>query len=201
MTETLFGYVSDYGLPVIAIAAYFSCLAVPIPTFAIMLSGGAFAASGDLILWQVMVSAYMAALLGDQSGFQIGRWGGPIVIENLERNPNRAAVIAKAKASVDCWGGLGIFFSTWLFAPLGPWVNLIAGASGMSRHRFFAWDAAGEAIWVTAYVSLGYVFGSHLPELAELVGDWAGLVTFAGITMVIGLLLVRAAVKHVSRSK
>lgn len=201
MTETVFGYVSVYGLPVIAIAAFFSCLAVPIPTFAIMLSGGAFAASGDLVLWQVLVSAYIAALLGDQSGFQIGRWGGPTVITTLERHPKRAAAIAKAKASVDRWGGLGVFLSTWLFAPLGPWVNLIAGASGMSRHRFLAWDATGEAIWVTAYVSLGFVFGSRLPELADLVGDWAGLVTFAGATMVLGVFLARAAIRHVRQSR
>ena len=200
MTEARFSYVSVYGLPVVAIAAFFSCLAVPIPTFAIMLSGGAFAASGDLVLLQVLITAYIAALLGDQSGYQIGRWGGPAVIAAIERGPSRAAAIAKAKAFVDRWGGLGVFFSTWLFAPLGPWVNLMAGASGMARHRFFAWDAAGEAIWVTAYVLLGYVFGSRLPELTELVGDWAGLVSFAGITMFLGVLLGRAAIRHMRRS-
>lgn len=196
MSEMLFGYVSNYGLPVIAIAAFLSCLAVPIPTFAVMLSGGAFAASGDLVLWQVLASAYGAAVLGDQSGFQIGRWGGPAVIGALERRPKSAAMIVRAQASIARWEGIGVFFSTWLFAPLGPWVNLVAGAAGMPRLRFIAWDATGEAIWVAAYVCLGFLFGSRLPELADLVGDWAGLVTSAGISAVLGFILARAAMRH-----
>lgn len=201
MTETLFGYVSTYGLPVIAISAFLSCLAVPIPTFAVMLAGGAFAASGDLVLWQVLACAYLAALLGDQSGFQIGRWGGPAVIGALEKSPTRAAMIAKARTAIARWGEIGVFFSTWLFAPLGPWVNLMAGAVGMSWLRFLAWDAAGEAIWVAGYVLLGFLFGSRLPELADLVGDWVGLVSSAGITLVLGVILARAAILHRRRHR
>ncbi len=196
MSDMLFGYVSSYGLPVIAIAAFLSCLAVPIPTFAVMLSGGAFAASGDLVLWQVLASAYVAAVLGDQSGFQIGRWGGPVVVGTLGRRPKSAAIIVRAQASVARWGGIGVFFSTWLFAPLGPWVNLVAGAAGMSRTRFIAWDAAGEAIWVLAYVSLGFLFGARLPDLANLVGDWAGLITSACLSAVLGAILVKTAIRR-----
>lgn len=201
MTEVFFGYVSSYGLPVIAIAAFLSCLAIPIPAFAVMLSGGAFAATGDLVLWQVLTTAYIAAMLGDQTGFQIGRWSGPAVIAALERHPRRAALIVRAQASVAQWGGIGVFFSTWLFAPLGPWVNLIAGAAGMERPRFVVWDAAGEAIWVTAYVLLGFLFGSRLPQLADLVGDSAGLVSSAGISLILGIFLVRAALHHWAQSR
>ena len=196
MTEVLFGYVSTYGLPVIAISAFLSCLAVPIPTFAVMLAAGAFAASGDLVLWQVLTCAYLAAVVGDQSGFQIGRWGGQAVIGALEKSPSRAAMIARAETSIARWGGTGVFFSTWLFAPLGPWMNLMAGAAGMSRLRFLLWDAAGEAIWVTGYVLLGFLFGTRLPELVDLVGDWAGLVSSAGVTVVLGVILARVAIRH-----
>ena len=201
MTETFFGYVSSYGLPVIAFAVFFSCLAVPIPTFAVMLSGGAFAATGDLVLWQVLAVAYGAAVLGDQTGFQIGRWGGARVIATLERDPKRAALIVKAQEAVAKWGGIGVFFSTWLFAPLGPWVNLMAGAAGMARPRFVLWDAAGEAIWVGVYVLLGFLFGSRLPELADLVGDSAGLVTSAGVSAILAVLLIRAAIRYRAHAK
>ncbi|MHA6326347.1 DedA family protein [Roseivivax sp. CAU 1753] len=200
MTETLFAYVSSYGLPVIAISAFLSCLAVPIPTFAVMLTGGAFAASGDLVLWQVLTTAYLAAVLGDQSGFHIGRWGGHAAVGAFGRSPKKAALIGRANDAVARWGGSAVFFSTWLFAPLGPWVNLVAGAAGMARLRFFVWDALGEAIWVSAYVGLGFLFGSRLPELVELVGDWAGLISSGGISLLLGVLLVRAAIRHRRRA-
>lgn len=193
MNEILFGFVSTYGLPVVAVSAYLSCLAVPIPTFAVMLAGGAFAETGDLVLWQVIATAYVSAVLGDQTGFQIGRWGGPSIIAALKRNGARAKLIARAQETVKSWGGIGVFFSTWLFAPLGPWVNLVAGAVRLPWLRFTTWDAAGEAIWVTLYVSLGFVFSERLPELADLVGDWAGLITSAAVMVFLGMLIFRAA--------
>ena len=191
MNEVLFGLVSSYGLPVVAISAFLSCLAVPIPTFAVMLAGGAFAATGDLGFWQVILTAYVAAMLGDQTGFQIGRWGGASVIAALSHNHARARLIERAQNDIRKWGGIGVFFSTWLFAPLGPWVNLVAGVVRMSWLRFTVWDFAGEAIWVTLYVSLGFLFGERLPELAELVGDWAGLISSLAVTVALGALIVR----------
>ncbi len=191
MTELLFGFVSSYGLPVIAITAFLSCLAVPIPTFAVMLCGGAFAATGDLVLWQVMLTAYGAAVLGDQAGFLIGRKGGSRIVARLARNGTRAALIARAQETIHSWGGLSVFFSRWLVSPLGPWVNLTAGAARLGWLRFTLWDAAGEAIWVLIYVMLGFVFAARLPELADIVGEWAGLISSAAIAGVIGLLLIR----------
>ncbi|NNE78871.1 MAG: DedA family protein [Silicimonas sp.] len=193
MNEVLFGLVSSYGLPVVAISAFLSCLAVPIPTFAVMLAGGAFAATGDLGFWQVILTAYVAAMLGDQTGFQIGRWGGASVIAALSHKHARARLIERAQNDIRKWGGIGVFFSTWLFAPLGPWVNLVAGVVRMSWLRFTVWDFAGEAIWVTLYVSLGFLFGERLPELAELVGDWAGLISSLAVTVALGALIVRKA--------
>ena len=61
MTELFFGLVATWGLVIIALSAYFSCRAVPVPTSAVMLAGGAFAAAGDLVLWQVCGVAYIAA--------------------------------------------------------------------------------------------------------------------------------------------
>ena len=190
MNETLFGYVSTYGLPVVAVAAYLSCLAIPIPTSAVMLAAGAFAAAGDLILWQVVTLAWLAAVLGDQTGFFIGRKGGARIIEILEAHPRRAALIGNARALMQRWGGVGVFFSTWLFAPLGPWVNFLAGSAKLSWIRFTLWDIAGEAIWVGLYVSLGFQFAARLPDITTILNDWAGLISAAVVTLGLALFLL-----------
>ena len=97
MTELLFGYVLAYGLPLIGLTAFLSCLAVPIPTFIVMLAGGAFAASGDLVLWQVLAIAFLGAVLGDQTGFLIGRYGGSRLVQKLKKHPKREPVLSKAQ--------------------------------------------------------------------------------------------------------
>lgn len=189
MTDTLFALVSVYGLWIVAGSAYLSCLAIPIPTAVVMLAAGGFAAAGDLVLWQVLGAAWLAAVLGDQTGFHIGRWGGPVLIDGIARRTGRHKLIGQARETVQRWGGIGVFFSTWLFAPLGPWVNLIAGAARLPRWRFTVWDVAGETIWVTAYVTLGYGFGSRLEELTDIVTDWSALIACAAITMTLAVLM------------
>lgn len=191
MSEIAFGLVSAYGVVIILIATYLSCLAVPVPTSFVMLAGGGFAASGDLALVSVVLAALAGAVMGDQSGFHIGRFGGVALATRLESKPQRAAVFGRARRFVERWGVVGVFFSTWLFSPLGPYVNLLAGATGMGWFKFTFWDTLGEVIWVAIYVGLGYAFASHIGQLAELLSNSVAFLTAGAITVLISLLLVR----------
>ncbi len=197
MTETLITLVSTYGLIVVAASAFLSCLAIPIPTAVVMLSAGAFSASGDLDLWQVLGTAWLAAVAGDQTGYHIGRFGGPPLIDVIARRTGRHRLIGQARDTVQEWGGIGVFFSTWLVAPLGPWVNLIAGAARLHRGRFTVADVAGETIWVSTYVLLGYSFGTRLDDLTQIVSDWSGLLASVAAAVALGLALyVRLRTRH-----
>lgn len=176
MTETIVELITDYGIYVIFASAFLSCLALPIPTSLMMLTGGAFVASGDLDAWPVGLSALAGAILGDQTGYLIGRLGGGALVARLSRSPTRAAVLKRATDLVDRRGGMGVFLSTWAVAPLGPWVNFIAGATGLSWLRFTVGDILGEVIWVTVYIGLGYTFMDHVTVVAQIMTDIVGLV-------------------------
>jgi membrane protein DedA with SNARE-associated domain len=89
-----------------------------------------------------------------------------------------------------------VFFSTWLVAPLGPWVNVAAGAAGMGALRFTLWDALGEAIWVAIYVGLGYAFAANIGALSSILGNAVASVTALAIAAGLAVLLVRAARKR-----
>ncbi len=195
MSETFFSLLSTYGPLVIFLSAFFSCLLVPIPTSLMMITGGAFVVTGDLVLWHVLLSAYLGACLGDQTGYFIGRSGGSPVLDHLAKSPGRKAVLKRARALVDRRGGIGVFFSTWAVAPLGPWVNFIAGATGLSWARFTIADVLGEAIWVTSYVGLGMLFSTQIDSVSEIAGDVAGLIA-ALVVAATMILWIRAVMKH-----
>lgn len=199
MTETVFGLVTDYGAYVIFISAFLSCLALPIPTSLMMLTGGAFVASGDLTVWTVGLAAYSGAVLGDQAGYFIGRHGGSPLVARMARSPARAAVIGQATALIDRRGGLGVFLSTWAVAPLGPWVNFIAGATRLSWRRFAIWDVLGETVWVTLYVGLGYLFMDQVATVAEIMGDVIGFLV-ALVVAVGAALWLRAVMRAREKS-
>ncbi|MCG6116192.1 MAG: DedA family protein [Mesorhizobium sp.] len=193
MTEIAFGLVSTYGIILILLATYLSCLGLPVPTSLIMLAGGGFVASGDLAATHVLLAALTGSVLGDQTGYHIGRFGGAAITSRLEGEPHRAVVFARARRIVDRWGGVGVFFSTWLFSPLGPYVNLLAGATRMGWARFTLWDTAGEAIWVGVYVGLGYAFSSRITQLADLLGNSIAFLTAGVVTVLLGVLLFSLA--------
>ena len=80
MNETFFELVATYGVPIVGLSSFLSCLLIPIPTALVMLAGGAFAASGDLSLPAVLAAAYVGAVLGDQTGYRMGRAFGPRLV-------------------------------------------------------------------------------------------------------------------------
>ncbi|MDA5095710.1 DedA family protein [Aliiroseovarius sp. KMU-50] len=199
-TETVFALLTNYGPWVVFASAFLSCLALPIPTSLMMLAGGAFAAVGDLDLVQVAAAAFLGAVIGDQTGFAIGRWGGAPALARLTRNPARKAVLARAQHLIDRHGGIGVFLSTWAVAPLGPWVNFAAGATGLRWPRFAIWDFLGEIIWVTLYVGLGYGFASQIELLAGLMSNLAGLL--AALVIAFGLIFwIRAMIRAQKEEK
>ncbi|WP_424943242.1 DedA family protein [Aliiroseovarius crassostreae] len=192
--DTVFSLLTSYGPGVVFASAVLSCLALPIPTSLMMLAGGAFAAVGDLNLIDVVAAAFFGAVIGDQAGYAIGRWGGPPILDRLTRHPARKAVLARAQTLIDRHGGIGVFLSTWAVAPLGPWVNFAAGATGLRWRRFAIWDGLGETVWVTLYVGLGFFFASQIELLAGVLGNLAGFL--AAMVLSVGLFTwIRAMIR------
>lgn len=195
MTEALFQLVPVYGVWIILAATFLSCLAVPIPSSLIMLAGGAFVASGDLPVLQVVAGAWIGAGLGDQVGYWAGRKGGVRVLQRAERSRHARDIAGKARRLIEAKGGGAVFLSRWLFSPLGPYVNLLAGAGGMMWRRFTLAGALGEAVWVTIYVSLGYSFAGSINRIADLAGNAVGLLSAGLVT----ILLARAVFRSHSK--
>ena len=192
MTAWLLALVPSYGLWLIALCTFASCLALPIPASILMLAAGGFAASGDLVLWQVIVAALGGAVAGDQLGYWLGRRGGAALVDRLGRGP-RAGLIGKARQLIETRGGLAVFLSRWLFSPLGPYVNLIGGAMRQSWPRVSRWGLAGEAVWCGLYVVAGRAAGGNLSAASDMLGSVLGLVASGTAAAGLGWWLLRLA--------
>ena len=155
MTDLILTLAADYGVPLLFFVTLLSCLALPVPSSLLMLACGGFAAAGDLALPTVMAAAYCGAVIGDNLGYWIARGLGTRLSDWLAKRPKRAALRDKSEAYMAKWGGSSVFFSRWLVAPLGPYVNYVSGLSGFTWSRFTLWSMAGEAVGVGLYVGLG----------------------------------------------
>lgn len=190
MTESLAALVPEYGLALVLLATFLSCLALPVPSSLIMLSAGAFAASGDLSLAATAGSALAGAVAGDQAGYALGRGGAPMLDRLRGR---RARLLSQARGLVARHVGKGVFLSRWLFSPLGPYVNYIAGATRVGWPAFTLWAAAGEVVWVTLYVGAGFAFSGQIEAVAVILGNASGALAAAAVTTGLGYWLWRLA--------
>ena len=184
MTEWILGLVPTYGLWLLGSVTFLACLALPLPCSILMLTAGGFVATEDLVLWQVMAAALSGAVLGDQVGYHIGLFGGHGLLARLADHPARGPLVTKAVDQMNRRGALGIFFTRWLFAPVGPWANFAAGATRFNHLRFTLWAIAGEAVWVSLYVLLGYGFAGNIEAASEMAGSSLGIL--AGIAAMLG---------------
>lgn len=191
MTEWMLAQVADWGATALAIVTFLSCLAVPVPSSMMMLAAGAFAASGDLDLLPAASAALIGAILGDQTGYQLGRIGYQRTAVWLNQNHTRAAVLERARLSINRRGAVAVFLSRWLFSVLGPYVNLLAGGAGMTWLHFTAAGIAGECVWVLVYVGVGYLAGGSITEIGEALTNASGLMASLAVTVLLGWVLVR----------
>jgi membrane protein DedA with SNARE-associated domain len=197
VTDQLLAAISMYGLPAFFGVIVIAAVGVPLPVTLALVAAGSFVELGEMRLWQVIAVGSAAAILGDQLGFVIGRWGGSRIEERIRKRKGGAARIARAHAFAEKWGALGIFVSRWLVTPLGPWLNLTSGMTDYPWARFFLWDALGEILWVVLYVLLGRMFSGSVQALVDILGNLAWVL----VGIIVAAVLVWWIRRSVQRSE
>jgi membrane-associated protein len=193
MSDLVLTLAADYGVPLLFCVTFLSCLALPVPSSLLMLASGGFAATGDLSLPVVAAAAFFGAVIGDNLGYWIARGLGTRLTDWLAKRPKRAAVRQRAEEYMAKWGGSSVFFSCWLVAPLGPTMNYVSGLSRFSWPRFALWGMAGEVVWVSIYVGLGYLFADNLTAISDLLGNISGFLAALVVAIGLGIWLVRTS--------
>jgi membrane-associated protein len=147
---------------------------------------GAMAGAGFLNLPLVLTLLLIAAILGDQCNYLIGRHFGTRLLESHSRWFNRDAY-DRSHAFYERYGGITIIIARFMpfvrtFAPF------VAGVSHMDRRRFSAYNVVGAVLWVVGIGMAGYWFGNNewvqanfekviwalilVPGLIALLGIW-----------------------------
>lgn len=192
-TDQLLAALLVYGVPLLFAVIAIAAVGVPFPVSLTLVAAGSFAKQGEMRLLSVILAGSLAAILGDQIGYSISRWGGRRLIDRITRRLGGAEKIKRAEALSKKWGGPGIFFSRWLVTELGPWLNVTSGIAGYPWRRFIIWDVLGEVLWVVLYVMLGYFFSDRVQYISEILGNLAWAILGFIVALILGWKLVRYA--------
>jgi len=184
MSDLIIGLIPDYGLFIIFAVVSLACLAIPLPSSMLVLASGAFAATGDLNVWAVLGVAFAAFIVGDQVAFLIATRVGPRLLGWMRGKPRLQPVLLKSERLLETKGQAAVLLSHTIFSPTCPYISYLSGAGGMKWRAFSVIASIGAAVWVLAYVFLGYVFANQLSQVASILSQ------FFGIAMAIGVAIV-----------
>jgi membrane protein DedA with SNARE-associated domain len=183
MIDVLISLIPDYGLFIIFGVVALACLAMPLPSSVLVLASGAFAASGDLVLWQVLGVAFTAFVIGDQLAFLIAGSFGPRLLAWMREKPRLEPVLVKSETLLEEKGSVAVFLSHTILSPTCPYISYLCGAGGMNWPRFSVVATIGAAIWVMTYVALGFVFATQLEQVAAILSQFFGIIFAAAIVL------------------
>ena len=153
---------------------------------------GALCGLGLMSLPLAMVLLTVAAILGDQTNYTIGRHIGPRVFGwQNSRWFNRDA-FDRTHAFYERYGGITIVLAR--FMPfLRTFAPFVAGVAQMTRSKFTFYNVTGGILWVCSLTLAGYLFG-NLPwvkaNLSTII--WA-MIAVPGLLVLVGAWRTRAA--------
>lgn len=155
-----------YGYWVVLVAVSLETMGIPFPGETSLLAAAIYAGSGKpLNIGWVIAFAAAGAIIGDNVGFTIGRYGGyPLVRRILRTLRMRESALDYTRRYFDRHGDKTVFIGRFV-ALLRATVAFLAGLNQMPRRTFFVWNAAGGITWALVYGLLGYFLGRNLPLL------------------------------------
>ncbi len=128
---------------------------------------------------------FVAAVLGDQCNYSIGRYFGPKVFQWENSRYFNKSAFDQAHAFYEKYGGITIVVAR--FMPfLRTFAPFVAGVAQMTRSKFSFYNVSGAALWVGGIITAGYFFGS-LPWVKENLDKiiWA-MIILPGLVVLFG---------------
>ena len=186
MLLALFEIPKRLGYAALALFVGVEASGVPVPGETALIAAGVLASRPDasLTLPAVLVVAAVAAIVGDNIGYLIGRHGGRRLLERPGRFARqRAKVLEVGEPFFERHGPKAVFLGRWILG-LRVWASWLAGITHMPWRSFLVYNALGGISWAVTIGVLAYVVGNSIEALIRDIGVAAlGIVAVVGVAL------------------
>jgi len=155
-----------------------------LPGDALILTAGLVAATGKLDITTVILVMISAAILGDSTGYLIGKHFGRRLFEKEDSLFFKREYLLKAQAFYDKHGGKAIFLARY-FPVVRNFATTVAGIAEMPYRRFIFFSISGATVWILSFSLLGYFVVKQFPELEDYINKGIAIL----LAVIIGTIL------------
>ncbi|MEU6531747.1 VTT domain-containing protein [Streptomyces sp. NPDC046928] len=154
--------IETFSLPGILLIVFAeSGLFAFLPGDSLLFTAGLFVAEGTYIsqpLWLVCTLIVLAAVLGDQVGYMIGKFFGPRLFSRPNSKLFKQENLDKAHEFMEKYGPKAIVLAR--FVPIvRTFAPIVAGAGRMKYRTFLTYNVIGGVAWGTGVTLAGYWLG------------------------------------------
>ena len=168
-TEQLVHLLTSIGYTGIALIVFFES-GVPfgffLPGSSALFTAGFLASTGVFDVTTLMIVVTVAAVLGDSTGFLIGRWFGPWLYTRKDSRFFKHEYLTRTEVFYEKNGGKAIVLARFL-PVIRTFTPIIAGVVGMRYRTFLGYNILGALLWAGAVTFLGNFLGMQFPLLSQ----------------------------------
>jgi membrane-associated protein len=129
-----------------------------LPGDSLLFTIGVVAGAGQLDIVLINAILIVAAIVGDATGYFLGRQAGPRVFDRPDSRFFKKEHLVRTRQFYDKHGGKTIIYAR--FVPIvRTFAPFVAGVAGMSYSRFLAFNIFGGIGWVVLMTMAGYYLG------------------------------------------
>jgi len=203
-------FVTQHGTVLLFLLVLAEQIGLPIPAIPALIIAGTLIETGQMNFSMAMGASILAALLGDQVWFELGRRHGRRVLHWLCRISLEPAACVRRTEEFFSRHGVYALIVAKFIPGLGTVAPSLVGVMGLRMSQYLLYNGIGTVLWVGFGISLGFFFSDRLDEtrsLATHLGPGIGLAILGSLTGYIlykiwrrfqlGRLAPRRTVRHV----
>lgn len=171
-----------------------------LPGDSLLVAAGAFASPGrhlvgstnvHLNLAALLIGCAIAAALGAEVGYVIGRTAGPPLFNRPKSRFFKPEFVERAHWYFEKFGNVTVVLARFI-PVIRTFANPVAGVSEMDVKTFTFYNVIGAVLWTTGVVLLGYFIGNSVKD-SELI---PAVILVSLIPLGIELVRVRREIKR-----
>ncbi|OZI77771.1 DedA family protein [Bordetella genomosp. 12] len=163
--QTLHHLLETYGAWALFVCVYLESMGVPVPGESAVIASSLLARHGEMSLPALLAAVFAGAVLGDCTGYAIGRYGGRRLLSRyghlVKLTPERLARLEAAFRQ----RGVYLVMVARFVVVLRQLNGLIAGSAGMPFPRFLAANVIGALAWTAVWGAGPYLVADVLLPL------------------------------------
>ena len=156
-----------------------------LPGDSLLVTAGLVCALDGQMKIEIMIPLLIfAAIIGDSTGYGIGKFIGPRLFKKEDSFFFRKSHLEKTHAFYEKHGAKTIILAR--FVPIiRTFAPTVAGAGAMTYGKFFAYNVIGGVLWVTSMTCIGYFLARSIPGIEKKIHYVILVVIFISILPIV----------------